>query len=225
MQKVTPVILNLLIINGLVFLAQMTMGGNQPSYPLTDWFALHHYASNEFRPHQLITHMFLHGSFAHLFFNMFGLWMFGSILENRWGAVKFLKFYLLCGVGAGLLQMASYVYDFWPVDHMVLSPENSEQYQGILKVAYSIGASGGIMGILAAFGYLYPNVELITFPIPIPIKAKWSISIMIALDVFGGLARVQGDHIAHWAHVGGALIGLLIAYIWHRPNRKLTHYR
>ncbi|HMJ47884.1 MAG TPA: rhomboid family intramembrane serine protease, partial [Ferruginibacter sp.] len=106
-QRTTPVVLNLIIINAIVFFAQMAFGGNSQLNTVNDLFALHHYKSEVFRPYQLITHMFMHGGLFHLLFNMLALWMFGSMLERIWGPKKFLIFYLICGVAAGLMQMGS----------------------------------------------------------------------------------------------------------------------
>ena len=219
-QQTTPIVLNLIIINVLVFLAQMVISGNQSIDAATDLFALHHYKSSYFQPYQLVTHMFMHGGFFHLLFNMFALWMFGSMVERVWGPKKFLIFYFICGLGAAFFQMGSYIHDFWAIDHSLLSNEVHEQYQQILRLNATVGASGAIMGVLAAFGYLFPNTELIIFPIPIPIKAKWAITGMIALDVFGGVVKVQGDNIAHFAHIGGALIGFLLVLYWNKTDKK-----
>jgi len=219
-QQTTPIVLNLIIINVLVFLAQMVIGGNQAIDPATDLFALHHYKSTYFQPYQIVTHMFMHGGFFHLLFNMFALWMFGSMVERVWGPKRFLIFYFICGLGAAFFQMGSYIHDFWVFDHNLLSNDLYEQYQQALRLNPTVGASGAIMGVLAAFGYLFPNTELIILPIPIPIKAKWAITGMIALDVFGGVVKVQGDNIAHFAHIGGALIGFLLVLYWNKTDKK-----
>lgn len=220
MQRITPVVLNLIIINVLIYFAQSLFSTGAAVDKVTDLFALHHYKSTYFKPHQLVTYMFLHGGFFHIFFNMFGLWMFGSSLETYIGSKKFLVLYFLCGIGAGLTQMGSYAYDFWQIDHTSIGIENYQEYQNVLRIAATVGASGAIMGVLAAFGYLFPNTEMMIIPIPIPIKAKWAIAGIIAIDVFGGVVRVQGDHIAHFAHIGGALLGLIIVFYWNKTNRK-----
>ncbi|MEO7308592.1 MAG: rhomboid family intramembrane serine protease [Ferruginibacter sp.] len=219
-QRTTPVVLNLIIINVLVYFAQMAFGGSTEPNQVYDLFALHHYKSEVFRPYQIVTHMFMHGGFFHLLFNMFALWMFGTNVERVWGPKRFLIFYLICGLGSALAQMGSYVFDFWQIDHLALTTEEVAQYQDILRRSATVGASGAIMGVLAAFGYLFPNTQLIIFPLPIPIKAKWAIMGIIALDVFGGISKVPGDNIAHFAHIGGALIGLLIVWLWNRTNKK-----
>ena len=215
-----PIVLNLIIINVLVYLAQLVTGGNQPNSVVNDLFALHHLHSVYFKPYQLITYMFMHASFAHILFNMFALWMFGASVERDWGGKRFLVFYFICGVGSALFQMGSYIHDFWQYDHVSMNTAEIDYYQEQLRGVSTVGASGAIMGVLAAFGYLYPNMEMIIIPIPIPIKAKYAIAGMIALDVFGGVVRVQGDNVAHWAHIGGALIGILLVLFWYKKNSK-----
>ncbi len=222
-QRTSPVVLNLIIINVLVYFAQQVFGGSSEPNRVMDLFALHHYKSEVFRPHQVITHMFMHGGFFHLLFNMFGLWMFGSTVEKVWGPKRFLIFYFLCGIVAAITQMASYTFDWWSIDHALLSPEDTARYQMILRQSATVGASGAIMGILAAFGYLFPNSTLFIMPIPFPVKAKWAIMGIIALDVFGGVTRVPGDNVAHFAHLGGALAGLLIALYWSKKTTQ-TYY-
>ncbi|MEO6489667.1 MAG: rhomboid family intramembrane serine protease [Ferruginibacter sp.] len=219
-QNTTPIVLNLVIINVLAYFAQVAFGGMEPINNVNDLFALHHYRSEVFRPYQLVTHMFMHGSFFHLLFNMIALWMFGSMTERIWGPKRFLIFYLVCGLGAGLAQMGSYAFEFWEIDHANIGPDLLEQYQTILRQNATVGASGAIMGILAAFGYLFPNTQLFIMPFPFPVKAKWAVLGFIALDVFGGVYRVQGDNIAHFAHVGGALIGFLIVFYWNKTNKQ-----
>jgi membrane associated rhomboid family serine protease len=219
-QQTTPVVLNLIIINVLVLFAQMAFGGSEPLNSVNDLFALHHYKSEMFRPYQIVTHMFMHGGFFHLLFNMLALWMFGSVVERVWGPKRFLLFYLICGVVAALTQMGSYAFDYWQLDHNVISAELATQYQEAMRIGCTVGASGAIMGVLAAFGYLFPNTELFIMPIPFPVKAKWAILGIIALDVFGGVSRVPGDNIAHFAHVGGAITGLLLVLYWNKTNKK-----
>jgi rhomboid-like protein len=135
--------------------------------------------------------------FTHILFNMFGLWMFGKILENVWGAKRFLQFYLICGLGAALVHLG--------VEYFTMN------------LSSAIGASGAVMGIFAAFAYLFPNTELYIMFIPIPIKAKWAILGLAAYDIFGSITG--GDNIAHFAHLGGALTGFIMVLIYNR-NRK-----
>jgi membrane associated rhomboid family serine protease len=217
-QRTTPVVFNLIIINALVFFAQELIG-KSGNFNIDDLFALHHYKSSEFRPYQLITYMFMHANFPHILFNMFSLWMFGSMLERVWGPKRFLIFYLICGVGAGLAQMGNYIVDFRQIDQHINSFDPA-MYQEVMRASATVGASGAIMGLLAAFGYLFPNTELYIMFIPVPVKAKWAVLGFIALDVFGGLSRVPNDNIAHFAHVGGALIGFLICLYWNKTNKR-----
>ena len=217
-QTPTPAILNLIIINVLVFVAQITFGGLTGESKVSDLFALHHYRSDEFGFQQIITHMFMHGSFMHLFFNMFALYTFGAMIEKMWGAKRFLIFYFICGIGAALVQLASYAYNYRMLDTMVMSYDQVVQYQEILRLNATVGASGAIMGVVAAFGYLFQNTEMMIIPIPIPIKAKWAVLGIIAIDVFSGIAGRPGDNVAHFAHIGGALTGFLIVYFQSRKN-------
>ena len=162
----------------------------------------------------------MHGGIFHLLFNMLALWMFGTMIEKVWGPKRFLIFYLVCGLGAALAQMGSYAFDFWQIDQLNLSADDYEIYQTNLRIGCTVGASGAIMGVLAAFGYLFPNTKLFIMPIPFPVKAKWAILGIIALDVFGGVSRTPNDNIAHFAHVGGALIGFLIVLYWNKTNKQ-----
>jgi len=195
--SIPPVVKNLLIVNGLVFLAQYVFEGQ--GIRLEYWGALWGIGTGNFKGWQLVTYQFMHGGFTHILFNMFALWMFGSILENFWGARRFFLFYILCGIFAGVAQL--------------LMESNG----------YAVGASGAIMGLMAAFAYLFPNTELYIMFIPIPVKAKYVIPGFMALDIFGSIAPQAGDNVAHWAHLGGALAGLIIVIIWNKTNRKTLY--
>ncbi len=192
-QRTTPIVLNLIIINGLVFVAQLFL---DKTAGLTDKLALYPYGSGQFKPYQLVTHMFAHANFMHILFNMYGLWMFGTVLERSWGPKRFLIFYLACGLAAGIAQ-ALLVHDF-----------------------PAIGASGAIMGLLGAFGYLFPNTQFFIIPIPFPIKAKYLVAIVAAIDLFSGFHPGGADNIAHFAHLGGLVMGLLLVIIWNKTNKK-----
>ena len=222
MQRITPAVLNLIIINAIVFFAQTLFGGLNDESSITDLFALHHYKSEDFRLYQVITHMFMHASFLHILFNMFALWMFGTAVERIWGPKRFLIFYFLCGIGAALVQMASYAYNFRVIDHMVLNMEQLNQYNEMLRRSATVGASGAIMGVLAAFGYMFPDIQMMIMPIPVPVKAKWAILGIIAIDVFSGIAGSPGDNVAHFAHVGGALTGFLIVYFQNKGGMRVS---
>ena len=218
--RTTPAVLNLIIINTLVFVAQIVFGGLSGESRVMDLFALHHIRSDEFRPHQLITHMFMHGSVLHLLFNMFALWMFGSIVEKVWGAKRFLVFYFICGLGAAIVQLLSYTYTYRGIDGSALSFDNMLQYQTILRYNATVGASGAIMGVVAGFGCLFPNTQMFIFPIPMPVKAKFAVIGFILIDVFSGIANTPGDNVAHFAHVGGAVTGFIIVQVWNRKKRS-----
>lgn len=191
-QRTTPVVLNLIIINALVFVAQMVF---DPTWDLTNRMALYSYDSGAFEPYQLVTHMFAHGGFAHILFNMYALWLFGSVLEKIWGAKKFLIFYLVCGLAAGLTQMF------------------------FVSGGAAIGASGAIMGLLAAFAYTFPNTQFYIMFIPFPIKAKYMAAIYAAIDLFSGFSG-SADHVAHFAHLGGLAMGFILVIIWNKTDKK-----
>lgn len=226
MQKTTPVVLNLIIINVLAYLAQRFI----TAIDVTEWGALHYYQSPLFKPHQLITNMFLHDTkgFGHILFNMFGLWMFGSVLENYLGSKRFLLFYLVCGLGAGILiqltipfsagAFAKSAYAINLAAEHNLTP--AQLIEGYKQDYSAIGASGAIMGVMAAFAYLFPNTEMYVMFIPIPVKAKYVIPVFILIDLFGGLYQFAGDNIGHFAHLGGALVGFLLILYWNKTNRK-----
>lgn len=193
-QRTTPIVLNLIIINALVYIAQMIM---DKTVGLTNYLALYSVHSEYFKPYQLVTHMFAHSpaTFFHILFNMYALWMFGTVLERVWGAKKFLIFYLVCGLAAGVAQM------------FAMDINGS-----------AVGASGAIMGLLAAFAYLFPDTKFYILPFPFPIKAKYMVAIFAAIDLFGGLH--PGDNIAHFAHLGGLVMGFILVIIWGKTNKK-----
>jgi membrane associated rhomboid family serine protease len=199
-KKTPTVVLNLIIINALVWIAQILL---DKTWGLTDKIALFPYNSGLFKPYQLVTHMFAHASydgrggivFFHILFNMYALWMFGSVLERVWGPKRFLIFYLSCGLVAGLAQL-------------------------LLSNEPAVGASGAIMGLLAAFAYLFPNTEFFILPIPFPIKAKYMVIIYAAIDLFGGIRPGKADNIAHFAHLGGMVMGFILVIFWNKTNKK-----
>ena len=219
-QRSSTAVINLIIINALVFIAQYVFGGMQDESRVTDLFALHHFRSDEFKFYQIITHMFMHGSFMHLLFNMFALYTFGSMIERVWGPKRFLVFYFICGIGAALAQLGSYAYSLHGYDKMAMNLDQVIEYQHALRMNATVGASGAIMGVVAAFGYLFPNTELMIIPIPIPVKAKWVVLGIIVLDLFSGIAGRPTDNVAHFAHLGGALTGFLIVYFQNRGKRS-----
>jgi membrane associated rhomboid family serine protease len=209
----------LLIINVLIFLAQQSIG-ESPSFSMTNVFALHDIRSFYFRPHQLITYMFLHGGWQHIIYNMFALWMFGAQLENFWGSKRFLIFYIVSGLGAAVCHLAVLYYENSQMLVLFQSGQIApEEFYGRLNEA-TLGASGAVFGCLAAFGYLFPNSEMIILPIPFPIKAKWLVLGYAAIELVSGIRSSAGDNVAHWAHLGGGLVGLLLVIWWNRTNRR-----
>jgi membrane associated rhomboid family serine protease len=218
--QVLPVVIkNLLIINALVWLAQITVGRDLLS--MEDVFALHHFQSEHYHFWQFITYMFLHSSqsFFHILFNMFALWMFGSTLENLWGAGRFLVFYLACGLGAGIVQAAALGYDIAQYNALFEAGQLGAEELYILTNVPTLGASGAVMGIFAAFAYTFPNSQMLILPIPFPVKAKWALLGLAVLDLIGGVSS-QSTGIAHFAHLGGAAVGIIIVIIWNRKNRR-----
>ena len=218
-QVLPLVIKNLIIINSLVWLAQITIG--QDLIPMENLFALHHFSSAHYGFWQFITYMFLHSSssFFHILFNMFALWMFGSTLENLWGPGRFLLFYLICGVGAGLAQALALTYDISQYNALFLAGQLSEEELFMLKNVPTLGASGAIMGIFAAFAFTFPNSRMLILPIPFPIKAKWALLGLAVLDIIGGISS-ESTGIAHFAHLGGAAIGIIVVMIWNKKDRN-----
>lgn len=188
-----PVVFALLMINAGVFVAEYYLGLRTP---IVRYFALFSYGE-AFQPWQLLTYGFLHSNVMHLAFNMFGLWMFGRELESAWGSPRFLQFYLICIVGAGICQL---VVSGYP-DHF----------------GYTVGASGAVYGILLAYGMTYPNrMIMLIFP-PIPIKAKYFVVMFGLLELYSGLTR-PGSSVAHFAHLGGMLFGLILILYWRKKR-------
>jgi len=221
-----PVIKNLIIINVLVFIIQRTFShGTADITVVENTFALHAWQSPLFKPWQFFTYLFLHGSIEHILFNMYALWMFGSVLENLWGPKKFLIFYFVCGLGAALCHMIVLYYDMQPVVQAFNNMSFEQQQQvlsnpNFLLYEPTLGASGAIFGCLAAFGYLFPNSLMYIIFIPVPIKAKWIVMGYIAVEIFLALKNSAGDDVAHVAHLGGAIFGLALVYFWNKNNRR-----
>src|SRR4029078_9356797 len=201
--------------------------GNGESSWINQMFALHDVRSVYFRPHQIITHLFMHGGWAHLFFNMLPLWMFGSLLENVWGSKRFLVFYVLCGIGAALLHLGVLYMEMKPVmeafKQIPISQQEELLYSPNFKInTITVGASGAIFGCLAAFGYLFPN-SLIYIYFLFPIKAKLFVIIYGALELALAVRNSAGDNVAHFAHLGGAITGIIIVIIWNKNNRRTLY--
>jgi rhomboid-like protein len=182
-------------------------------------------ATDKFQPYQIATHMFAHSPTTpfHIIFNMLILWSFGRILENVWGGKRFLFFYLCCGVGAALLHLGMQYFRSEQLLEAILSNNQGGVKNLMGSLAPALGASGAIMGVMAAFAYSFPNTELYIMFLPIPIKAKWAVIGYVAIDLFGGFANLSGDNIAHFAHLGGAITGFIIVLIWNKTNRKTLY--
>jgi membrane associated rhomboid family serine protease len=221
-----PIIKNLLIINGLVFFAQLML---DKQYDLTGKLGLWPVQSDHFRPFQVFTHMFLHSPhlIIHIIFNMLMLWMFGKILENVWGSKRFLVFYLACGIGAAAAHMIVTYFQYQQVADMIKFLELNGDTVNAARLrdmpVYAIGASGAVMGVMVAFAFLFPNTPLYIMFIPFPIKAKWAVLGYVAIDLFGGINPSRGDNVAHFAHLGGALTGFIIVFIWNKTNRRTLY--
>jgi membrane associated rhomboid family serine protease len=215
MNNIPATTKNLLIVNFLAFIATWIFESR--GIDLTSMLGLHFFMAKDFHLYQLITYMFLHGGFTHIFFNMFALWMFGAVIERVWGPKKFLFYYISCGIGAGLVQeLAQYI------NYMA---EGLAAYENVnlggtvmatadyLNLWTTIGASGAVYAILLAFGMTFPNERLFIIPFPFPIKAKWLVVGYIAIELFSALSG-PGDGVAHTAHLGGMLFGFIMIRYW-----------
>lgn len=228
---------NILIINVIVWFATVLLGD---IVDINRYLGLYYITSENFYPHQIITYMFAHAGFSHMFFNMFAVFMFGRTLEAVWGPKKFLTYYLLTGIGAAIVQL---IIAYLQIHNLEanLSPDALQQVieQGALilndgknfidpsaaelnilrNVWSTVGASGAVFGVLVAFGMMFPNVELIMIPIPIPIKAKWFVIGYGVLELTMGLSNNPNDNVAHFAHLGGLLTGVIIMLYWRKKAK------
>ena len=228
-RNIPTITKNLLFINLIAFLATFALG-NQ--FNLQEWGKLHFFMAPDFHIYQLITYQFLHADFTHIFFNMFALWMFGCVIERVWGPQKFLIYYLVCGIGAGLCQEIVQYVEYsssglaqLSINSIIPVGTNSGTITmsvgSYLNTWGTIGASGAVYGILLAFGMTFPNERILIFPIPIPIKAKWFIIIYAAIEFFSAMSA-NGSNVAHMAHLGGMLFGLLLILYWRRHPSNLN---
>lgn len=221
MMRIPTVTKNLLIINVLAFFAMyvlrsVNMFGGAP-VDLNSVLGLHFFLAPDFHIYQLVTYMFMHANFTHIFFNMFALWMFGMIVERTWGAKRFFFYYISCGIGAGIFQEVAQFCDLY---FMLSSQSASVSIMHLPEVARqalngwtTVGASGSIYGVLLAFGMLFPNEKLFIIPIPFPIKAKWFVMIYAGIELFSAMATT-GDGVAHVAHLGGMVVGFFMIKYW-----------
>jgi len=229
-RTIPPITKNLLIINFLAFLLTAVL--EQRGIDLARVGGLHFFMASDFHFYQLVTYLFLHANFMHILSNMFGLWMFGCVIENVWGQKKFLFYYISCGIGAGLLQELAQFVSFYFMIHaqdasvgvsdlLVIGQQLSTQLNGWT----TIGASGAVYAIILAFGMTFPNERLFIIPIPFPIKAKWFVIIYVAFEFVAALGS-SGDGVAHTAHLGGMLFGFLMIRYWNRhPGQRFDRNR
>lgn len=259
MFNLTPTVRILLFINIGMFLLQTQLPNE------TNMLALFPVGSIFFKPWQFVTYMFLHGGWGHLLANMFGLISFGPLLEQRWGGNRFLTFWMICGIGAGVLYSGVRYYELnrmqqdieafrqSPTDVNLLdfvernlpdykkayepvvqqlhaTPDDQQLVQGALtsmRDMYSnslnspmLGASGALFGLLFAFAYLFPNTELMLLFFPFPIKAKYFVGLYALYELYNGVHRTPGDNVAHFAHLGGLLIGFIVLKFWERGRSQ-----
>ena len=237
MPKLTNAIKHLIIINVIMYFAPQLL-----KLDLTNIFALHYPQNEHFGVWQYVTHTFMHGGTMHLIFNMYALWAFGTPLEQMWGRNKFLFFYFSAGIGAGLIYTLVNYYQFNGIYEQIaalgISPSeiqnilNTGQYNDTLITLsnktmsefYSlyhtpaVGASGAVYGILVAFGLAFPNAKLALIFFPVPVAAKYFIPLMIFGDLFFGVTKYSIGNVAHFAHIGGAIIGFIIAWYWKKKS-------
>jgi membrane associated rhomboid family serine protease len=241
MGRITEAVKHLIIINVIFFIAPQFM----PNLGLQELFALYFPKNPNFGFWQFLTHMFMHGGFMHIMFNMYGLWAFGTPLEQMWGRNKFLFFYFSAGLGAGIIYTLVNYYQFNSVyEQLVSIGLSSTEIQNILDTGSynsqilasisesdiseffstyhtpAVGASGAIYGVLVAFGMMFPNAKLALIFFPVPIAAKYFIPAIILGDLFFGMTSYSIGNVAHFAHVGGALIGFIIAWYWKQNQFK-----
>ncbi len=269
-NNITVVVKNLLILNVLMFLAQYVIGETKA----LDLLALHYPLSEKFLPVQIVSHFFMHGGLMHIFFNMFALVMFGSVLEALWGPKRFLYYYFFCAFGAAILHLT---YSHFEISHIQNAMEAFQANPGMntywtffnevpldrVNVEYSqmvhqigsamgsqpdpstvdnatqlmqlyvndkmnipiVGASGAIYGLLLAFGISFPNAELMLIFFPIPVKAKYFIPVLMLIELFLGFNQFAWDNVAHFAHLGGALSGLLLILYWRKFGSRFDQTR
>ena len=226
MMRITPVTKFLLLVNIVVFLFMASsLSTLVPLFDfqdLEDMLGLHFFLAPHFHFYQIFTYMFVHAGFTHILFNMFGLWMFGPILERVWGGRRFLFYYLSCGLGAGLFQEAAQLVQFYAimssqVPHFALSNLlfYAQEAGAALNTWTTVGASGSIFGVLLGFGMLFPNERMFIIPFPFPIKAKYLVGGYAAVELLQALF-MTGDNVAHLAHIGGMVIGFFMIRYWQK---------
>lgn len=239
-ENSTPIVNNLIIINLLVWLGTLAF----PQY--ASFLSMHYWASDNFNLVQLVTYMFMHGSFSHLFFNMFAVYMFGVVIERVWGSKKFLLFYLVTGIGAAIIQQLVWTWEYQPVlsvlnsgninaltsiepvlrkwfrfgniEHLT-SKHMIDMANSIANAPQTVGASGAVFGILLAFGWLFPEVKMMLLFFPVPIKARIFVMLYAVAELFLGVANFSADNVAHFAHLGGMIFGAILILYWKKKGK------
>lgn len=229
LSNIPTVTKNLIIINLLVWVASLVLP--KVGVDLVDLLGLHLPGGKDFGVWQIVSYMFMHDtrSISHVFFNMFAVYMFGRVLENVWGPKRFLLFYMVTGIGAGLVQELAWFFDLRDV---IMSNQEVVNLNGtrlmakseFLNLFVTVGASGAVFGILLAFGMLFPNVPLYLMFIPIPIKAKWFVLGYGLIELFMGVSNFSGDSVAHFAHLGGMLFGYFMIRYWKKKDANNGRY-
>lgn len=232
-SSIPTVVKNLLLVNATFFIATFLVE-KIFGYNLSFTLGLHYFKSTAFQPFQIITHMFMHADIMHIFFNMYALFLFGQILERVWGPKRFLIYYFVTGFGAALLHVLvnhfhiQSLINSMPTEYvdLVINEgaeiiKNNKNYVdenlGELNALFNgttVGASGAVFGLLLAFGMLFPNTELFLMFIPIPIKAKYFVIGYGLFELIYGISNIQGDNVAHFAHLGGMLFGYILLKFW-----------
>ncbi len=221
MNELPVVTKNLLAVNIIMFFAMVV--AERYGINLNHWLGLHLFLADDFKLFQFITYMFMHVDFRHILFNMFALWMFGRVLEQVWGAKRFLIYYIVAGVGAGIIQEIVQ-YTYYSMELSMYTNVNMGNgviipMSEFLNMWITVGASGAVYALLLAFAMTFPNERLFVFPIPIPIKAKYFVIFYGVLELLLGLNPNMSDNVAHFAHLGGMLFGLGLIIYWRKTGK------
>jgi membrane associated rhomboid family serine protease len=224
--NMTQVVKNLLIINIIFFIATYALGAI--GFDMVRWLSAFYPNSPFFRMWQIISYMFMHGSLWHILSNMIGLIMIGPLLEYTLGSKRFLMYYFITGIGALALQFAVQAFEVHQITGSFMIDINNYQVNSVadlrklqdIYLTPILGASGAIFGLLVAVYLLYPDVEVYIYFIPIPVKMKYLVPVYVLFELYSGFSQSPGDSVAHFAHLGGALIGFIVIKIWgvHKPN-------
>jgi membrane associated rhomboid family serine protease len=225
-SNLTPVVKNLLIINVIFFIATWVLQTSGIS--LVRWLSAFYPASTLFRPWQIVTYMFMHANIGHIFSNMLGLLFMGPIVEQTFGSKRFFNYYFFTGIGALVLHFVVQAIELhqatgaFYINVNTFEPQSQQQFQLVQSILTEpiLGASGAVFGVLMAIFLFYPDLEFILFPIPIPVKVKYFVPVYVLYELFSGVMPTQGDSVAHFAHLGGALFGFILIKIWgyKKPN-------